>query len=469
MESNFSWAAYILPYLGYSLPHLPTVVSCRQDSRPDTNIYVVFSENMDTSTFTNANITVRGSSPNNHLCEFSFNSSTYELTINPNADFAWGEAVTLTIGTGVKDLAGNGLAAPHSLTFNITAAPKTHIVTAVAGANGSIDPSGNLTLEEGTDASFTALPNSGYEVDKWYLDGSIDQEGGTNYTIPNVQADHFLQVTFKQSPSSAWITVTSPNGGGKYGRSNTMYITWTWEGCIGDRVKIELLKGGSPNAVIADSALNSGEYRWSVPHDQVLGTDYRVRVSSLLSTPVSDTSDGDFEITARIPLPTVIYISDANDLRNVSEHWGDPSYPNDGHYILTNDIDAKETYSWNGNAGFKPIDYFQGVFDGQGHSITNLSIRRPNDENIGMFAILGNKGVIKNLTLQDSSTSYGYVRARGTVGALVGHCDGTVINCHSSLRVYNSTADNATSYMGGLVGFNETSGLIRNSTVITSC
>ncbi|MDO9226821.1 MAG: filamentous hemagglutinin N-terminal domain-containing protein [Pseudomonadota bacterium] len=52
-----------------------------------------------------------------------------------------------------------------------------------------------------------------------------------------------------------------------------------------------------------------------------------------------------------------------------------------GHYALGSDIDASATVGWNGGAGFMPIGqgtyYFQGQFNGLGHTISGLSINRP--------------------------------------------------------------------------------------------
>ena len=97
----------------------PTVINHHNGSNPNTNIYVTFSEDMDDSTFNNTNITVSGSLSGSHSCTFSFSHSTHELTINPVTDFAYDETVTVTIGTGVKDFVGNGLATAYVFDFPI--------------------------------------------------------------------------------------------------------------------------------------------------------------------------------------------------------------------------------------------------------------------------------------------------------------------------------------------------------------
>jgi hypothetical protein len=72
-----------------------------------------------------------------------------------------------------------------------------HTITPTAGPNGSIQPDSSFTIKDGHDQQFTAFPNIGYEVDKWYLDGTEVQTGGTSYTLSNIQATHTVEVTFR--------------------------------------------------------------------------------------------------------------------------------------------------------------------------------------------------------------------------------------------------------------------------------
>ena len=88
-------------------------------------------------------------------------------------------------------------------------------ITASAGPNGTISPSGIFNVYQGDNQSFTATPNTGYMVDKWYLGGNPAQTGGLSYALNNIQADAIVLVNFKPtvvltmavSPSEAGITV----------------------------------------------------------------------------------------------------------------------------------------------------------------------------------------------------------------------------------------------------------------------
>jgi hypothetical protein len=75
-----------------------------------------------------------------------------------------------------------------------------YTITASADSNGSVHPT-DVTLSRGTNQRFIAIPNLGYQVDLWYLDGNVSQIGGLTYMLINIQADHTVHVTFKKKLS----------------------------------------------------------------------------------------------------------------------------------------------------------------------------------------------------------------------------------------------------------------------------
>jgi len=93
------------------------------------------------------------------------------------------------------------------------------------------------------------------------------------------------------SPTSE-ITVVSPNGGESWlaGTSNT--ITWTSN--ISDDVKIELYKGGNIFYTIANSTSNVGNYLWAIPDTLHSGNDFKVKITSVLDSSITDYSDSGF-------------------------------------------------------------------------------------------------------------------------------------------------------------------------------
>jgi hypothetical protein len=74
----------------------------------------------------------------------------------------------------------------------------SYTITSSAGLNGSIRPTGAITVEPGDNQQFTAYSNFGYQVDTWYLDGGSVQTGGEIYVLEDIQANHRVYVTFKR-------------------------------------------------------------------------------------------------------------------------------------------------------------------------------------------------------------------------------------------------------------------------------
>ncbi len=62
-------------------------------------------------------------------------------------------------------------------------------------------------------------------------------------------------------------------------------------------MKIELLKAGVVNRVITTSTANDGNYDWTIPSTQTLGTDYKIRITSTTYPEITDSSNANFAIT----------------------------------------------------------------------------------------------------------------------------------------------------------------------------
>ena len=112
-------------------------------------------------------------------------------------------------------------------------------------------------------------------------------------------------------------------------------------------------------------------------------------------------------------------------------------------------FDAGDTY-WNDGAGWLPIGEpktpfrYNAVFDGNGHTIANLYIRRADAGHIGFFRATGEDAVIRNLGLTALRITGGGDR----VGGLVGDNDGAIVNSYTTGRVAGGGR------VGGLAGFN---------------
>jgi hypothetical protein len=156
-------------------------------------------------------------------------------------------------------------------------------------------------------------------------------------------------------------------------------------------------------------------------------------------------------------------IRDAADMGTL---WYEPT----AHYKLENPIDLSGI-TWS----TAPIPWFDGHFDGNGHTIHHLHIQ--GGDYLGLFGQLYPRGVVSNLGLEETDIngtsndvggiignneggvancySIGKVRGAGRVGGLAGFNYGSIINSYSTGPV------NGSDYVGGLAGYNY--GMIINS------
>ncbi|MBP9003856.1 MAG: hypothetical protein KBH78_09575, partial [Candidatus Hydrogenedentes bacterium] len=147
---------------------------------------------------------------------------------------------------------------------------------------------------------------------------------------------------------------------------------------------------------------------------------------------------------------TPIPIATLDDLNRIGR---DGAYPLNGTYVLTGNIDASATASWNGGQGFEPIGTeatpFTGAFDGQGFVIRGLTIRLPGLLHVGLFGYIGTAGDVRNLGLEGGTVEGGTTASgQAAAGFLAGYNAGSVTGCYATGTVSGRDA------AGGLVGWN---------------
>ena len=111
-------------------------------------------------------------------------------------------------------------------------------------------------------------------------------------------------------------------------------------------------------------------------------------------------------------------------------------------------------------AAFTPIGIstaFSGTYDGNGHTIKNLTISS-DAINVGLFGTVGNNAVIKNVVLADTcaiSASNKSCRVGGIAGYINASGTNTIENCVNRATVTSSATPSfgsSPSYAGGIVG-----------------
>jgi len=133
-----------------------------------------------------------------------------------------------------------------------------------------------------------------------------------------------------------------------------------------------------------------------------------------------------------------VEISNAQELQDVRDDLG-------GNYVLTDDIDAS------GIEHFEPIggfgEPFTGTFDGNGHTVSSLTVEPPEDQRLqdyaGLFGTVGRNGTVRELGIEDARV-VGYQ----DVGGIAGTNTGEIRMSYFDGEVLGDTA------VGGLVGLN---------------
>ena len=176
------------------------------------------------------------------------------------------------------------------------------------------------------------------------------------------------------------------------------------------------------------------------------GTWSEARFTTVLMENGSGTEDNPYQIT------------DAEVLDLIREDLS-------AHYILTDDISlsfhtgSSSGSFWNDGDGWKPLgaenssgeESFEGSLDGSGHRISGMSINRPGQDHVGLFARLGEEAEITTLGLEEVDITGGT-----NTGALAGYNEGSISYS------YVTGSINGNSQVGGFTGVN-TQGSITHS------
>ena len=84
----------------------------------------------------------------------------------------------------------------NEITYRAASTPTaTYTISASAGANGSVTPSGSISVEHGDGRAYAVLADVGHHVSDVKVDG-VSIGAVTAYTFANVTADHTINATF---------------------------------------------------------------------------------------------------------------------------------------------------------------------------------------------------------------------------------------------------------------------------------
>ncbi len=179
------------------------------------------------STFTFTDIT------SNHTISASFARTTHTITASAGAGGSISPAGTLTINQGsgqtftitpdsgfyIADVRVDGksvgtvgtyaftnIKSNHTIAASFSNAT-SHIISASAGAGGSISPAGGVSVNYGANQTFTLTPDTGYHIENVLIDG--ESAGAvSSYTFTNVTIGHAIEAIFSNT-----YTLTVSNTG----------------------------------------------------------------------------------------------------------------------------------------------------------------------------------------------------------------------------------------------------------------
>ena len=152
------------------------------------------------------------------------------FTITPDTGYLIADVHVDSVSVGaVPKYTFTHITANHTIEASFVI--QTFVITATAGPNGSVSPSGGVVVEYGADTSITISPDAHYHVDSVVVDG-VSIGAVAKYTFAHVTGGHTLNATFAIDQ----IAITATSGGNgtvspsgvvlvNYGSDQTFTIT----------------------------------------------------------------------------------------------------------------------------------------------------------------------------------------------------------------------------------------------------
>ncbi|UCD81362.1 MAG: fibronectin type III domain-containing protein, partial [Desulfobacterales bacterium] len=172
--------------LVYTLPGANSAPNTPVQPTGPTSGFIQISYSFDTS----------GTDPDGDLLTYRFDWGDGNIS-------AWGGAYSRThafssVGTyciKAQSQDTHSAVSAWSQCLNVDIDIQRHTISASAGPNGSISPSGSVTVNNGADQSFSIIPIQNYHVADVVVDGS-SVGSVTSYTFNNVDGDHSIIASF---------------------------------------------------------------------------------------------------------------------------------------------------------------------------------------------------------------------------------------------------------------------------------
>jgi len=207
-----------------------------------------------------AGITITAQDANNNTCDTGANAFTGTVTYGGTAGIT-GTSSSFLEGV-LSGVSVTPLTAGIGKTFTVAASGKTGsatidvnpVITASAGVNGSISPSGATVVTYNANQTFAIAPNANYAISDVVVDSTTHLGALTSYTFNNVTANHTISATFTIDTFTLTPSVVGGVGGhGTISPATPQTVAWgtsqtfTFSPALGYNVR-RVLVDGSPVA-----------------------------------------------------------------------------------------------------------------------------------------------------------------------------------------------------------------------------
>ena len=144
-------------------------------------------------------------SPDDSIAKYD-TSYTASVTLTADTFYEFTDNVAATVLGNAATSVTKNQDGTLSVNYEFPAIDKEkHTITAAAGTNGSISPSGAVEVEKGKSQTFTITPAQGYKISSMEVDG-VSVSVNSSYTFDNVTQNHTIEVTFTKKSSGIPIT-----------------------------------------------------------------------------------------------------------------------------------------------------------------------------------------------------------------------------------------------------------------------
>ena len=420
---------------------------------------------------------------------------THTGTVTADITTTLGEIGAVTAGGGEKLLIYNSdqvcIATISSLTTSSTIGDMFDVLGAYGIQGSIINGVISLYSESGSYAAGEIMDNLGITVESginttFTIGQTITSSDRITYTDNTVATEDSLMLGLMPAPlSSLVVDVRHYEPDGSFSSIGSITITnSTTIGDFFDQLKQYQINGSIDDGVITLTS-EEGNGVFHTYLQIYLGFDiHAVNVTittgatSTSTTAITyttveemteDTKLGDIFNTYKIDTTmeavmrggamtgSVIGISTADELQYLATLVNSGNYMTGKTLVLTDDIDLSGITDW---TSIGARNYFNGTFDGQGHTISNLtqSLNDGTAEYGGLFGRASDSSTIKNIKLDNVNIKNGIVAQTNTdidyIGAVVGYSTGGISGISvTNLAINDGLSSSGSAYIGGIAGF----------------